>query len=165
MKLISNTFFGKQLTEKYLNGFNNLTYYQRIRSNYDNFLSQPLELWMFVPCDENGSVLEEPKEEQLCSYCPLESWKSNSKGDSCEGSKCDVASENYEDKYQQAKERVLFDVYLAYIHSDDSGLFVQHELFGDGFYITADGETTIEYLLEFTKTLELTPNAIKQLGL
>ena len=25
---------------------------------YANFLKQPLELWMFVPCDENGGVLE-----------------------------------------------------------------------------------------------------------
>lgn len=28
---------------------------------YANFLKQPLELWMFVPCDDNGDVLEEPK--------------------------------------------------------------------------------------------------------
>ena len=26
--------------------------------NYCTFLQQPLELWMFVPCDENGDVLE-----------------------------------------------------------------------------------------------------------
>jgi len=28
-------------------------------NKYANFLSQPLELWMFVPCDEEGNVLEE----------------------------------------------------------------------------------------------------------
>ena len=28
--------------------------------NYVNFLKQPLELRMFVPCDEYGNVLEEP---------------------------------------------------------------------------------------------------------
>jgi len=28
--------------------------------NYANFLKQPLELWMFIPCDEDGNVLEEP---------------------------------------------------------------------------------------------------------
>lgn len=28
---------------------------------YANFLKQPLILGMFVPCDENGNVLEEPK--------------------------------------------------------------------------------------------------------
>ena len=25
--------------------------------NYANFLKQPLELWMFVPCDDNGNVI------------------------------------------------------------------------------------------------------------
>jgi len=29
--------------------------------SYANFLSQKLELYMFVACDENGNVLEEPK--------------------------------------------------------------------------------------------------------
>lgn len=28
---------------------------------YAKFLDQKLELWMFVPCDENGNVLEEPE--------------------------------------------------------------------------------------------------------
>jgi hypothetical protein len=28
--------------------------------NYANFLSQPLTLGMFVPCDENGKVINEP---------------------------------------------------------------------------------------------------------
>ena len=28
-------------------------------TNYAKFLKQPLELWMFVPCDENGNVLED----------------------------------------------------------------------------------------------------------
>ena len=27
---------------------------------YSKFLKQPLELWMFVPCDDNGNVLKEP---------------------------------------------------------------------------------------------------------
>lgn len=27
---------------------------------YAKFLKQPIELWMFVPCDEDGNVLEEP---------------------------------------------------------------------------------------------------------
>ena len=29
--------------------------------NYAKFLSQKPEKWMFVPCDEDGNVLEEPK--------------------------------------------------------------------------------------------------------
>ena len=31
---------------------------------YANFLKQPLKLEMFVPCDEDGNVLEEPKIEE-----------------------------------------------------------------------------------------------------
>lgn len=30
--------------------------------NYANFLKQPLTIGIFIPCDENGSVLEEPIE-------------------------------------------------------------------------------------------------------
>ena len=30
-------------------------------TNYANLLKQPLELWMFVPCDEDGNALEEPE--------------------------------------------------------------------------------------------------------
>ena len=32
--------------------------------NYATFLKQPLKLEMFVPCDEDGNVLEEPKIEE-----------------------------------------------------------------------------------------------------
>ena len=49
--------------------------------NYANFLKKPLELWMFIPCDKDGNVLEEPDE--FSSY--------------------------YDDiKYQETKERCLF---------------------------------------------------------
>jgi hypothetical protein len=48
--------------------------------NYANFLKQPLTLGMFVPCDENGNVLEEKKPFQ----------------------------DDYH-KFQQAKERVIFE--------------------------------------------------------
>ena len=34
--------------------------YRRLRDNYDDFLEQPLKLEMFVPCDEEGDILEEP---------------------------------------------------------------------------------------------------------
>lgn len=58
---------------------------------YAKFLKQPLTLGMFVPCDEDGSVLEEPP---LVQTAPNE----------------DVALEciDYIEQYQQAKERVLF---------------------------------------------------------
>jgi hypothetical protein len=49
--------------------------------SYANFLKQPLEKWMFVPCDEDGNVLED------CGLIPC-----------------------YElDQYRKAKERCLFE--------------------------------------------------------
>ena len=36
----------------------------RIIENYATFLKQPLKLEMFVPCDEDGNVLEDPKIEE-----------------------------------------------------------------------------------------------------
>jgi hypothetical protein len=126
--------------------------------NYANFLKQPLTLGMFIPCDEKGNVLEEPiRRDYIFEEHP-----------ELDGNPCEYREDDWQndlEQYQQAEECVLFDVYLAYEHKDDTCLYVQHELFGDGFYFTADGETNIEYLLEFTKNLELTPNAIKQLGL
>lgn len=52
--------------------------------NYANFLKQPLELGMFVPCDEDGNILEEPD-------CNLDIRMVEMK------------------EYQQAKERCLFE--------------------------------------------------------
>jgi len=56
-------------------------------TNYVNFLSEPLQLWMFVPCDENNVPLEEPKQV------------------SPDG----VKWEDYVKQYQQAKERCYFE--------------------------------------------------------
>lgn len=54
-KLISMTDF--VLLDKYAGSPINMN------KQYAQFLKQPLELWMFVPCDEDGNVLEEPKAE------------------------------------------------------------------------------------------------------
>ncbi len=57
--------------------------------NYAQFLSQKLELWMFVPCDEEGNGLEEPTEER--KKVSLVFYQQELK------------------QYQQAKDRVLFE--------------------------------------------------------
>lgn len=56
MKLISMTDF---VLEQYELS-RNPTHFEENAFNYAQFLKQPLELWMFVPCDEDGNVLEEP---------------------------------------------------------------------------------------------------------
>ncbi len=68
-------------------------------TNYANFLKQPLKLEMFVPCDDEGNVLEEPY---------LKSWHN----DNCYCKRCEdeIISYNYlMAKFEQAKEKVLFE--------------------------------------------------------
>ena len=61
MKLISMTDFVLEQKEKLKNseqGFNIEKYDFIINvCNYAKFLKQPLEQWMFAPCDENGNIL------------------------------------------------------------------------------------------------------------
>jgi hypothetical protein len=62
--------------------------YNKIMS-YAKFIKQPLELWMFVPCDENGYVLKFD-------------YPQNKAFD-------DVAQIEFEKQYQQAKEICIFN--------------------------------------------------------
>lgn len=57
MKLISMTDF---VLEQYKINQSPYNFWKKI-GNYANFLKQPLELWMFVACDENGNYLPEPE--------------------------------------------------------------------------------------------------------
>ena len=98
MKLISNTLFGKYCKSKekeFSRRIDYLDWYEKTRNNFDEFLEQPLKVEMFVPCDEEGNVLEEPKR-----------WKDYLQyPDSFDGNK--EWNELYD--YQQAKEKVLFE--------------------------------------------------------
>ena len=62
-------------------------------SNYAQFLSQKPEKWMFVPCDDEGNVLEEPKHEP---------FQDGQKYD-------DLLAE-----YQQALDRVIFEGFASH---------------------------------------------------
>lgn len=68
----------------------------RIIENYAKFLKQPLKLEMFVPCDDDGNVLAEPKKphtfasENSDEY--IKKWKSEI------------------EIYNKAKEKVLFEL-------------------------------------------------------
>jgi len=70
--------------------------------NYANFLKQPLELWMFVPCDENGNILEEPNhlDYKLKNQFNELVFTSQAKQNKYHSDF---------DKYQQAKDKVLFE--------------------------------------------------------
>jgi len=115
-------------------------------NNYANFLNQPLELGMFIPCDEEGNVLTEPD---------------------LRGLKDEHRKELYE-QYQQAKERVLFEGftiedYELRLHGLRESIKIKHIEQGKielGWYWTWK---TIEDLSKVKPTL--TESAIKKLGL
>ena len=67
----------------------------RIIENYAKFLKQPLKLEMFVPCDEDGNVLEEYKRSEAEILADKNSY-------------CRYISKE-EAKWNKAKENVLFE--------------------------------------------------------
>lgn len=112
--------------------------------NYAKFLKQPLKLEMFVPCDEYGNFLEEP--------CDYKYWIKDDENGAYEGQ-----NEYMCIKYQQAKEKVLFEGFEfngKYVKYSEDWLYLDEEI--------CEAET-IEFLI--TYNINLTPNAIKNLGL
>lgn len=121
-------------------------------SNYANFLNQPLKLEMFVPCDEDGNVLEYPF---AYNFKFVELFT------------------NYNIKYQRAKEKVLFEGFECNIAEfcDEPML----ELESKKTYFLYDCEdknfqdnfdTFVEKIEDLVKyNLTLRPNAIKKLNL
>lgn len=110
--------------------------------NYAQFLKQPLTLGMFVPCDDKGNILEEPIDEI-------------------------GGVEKYTEKYQQAKERVLFefDGELSLIKNKSNFYIIEDK---NGVYLRVlknKTKTTIESLLKFSVEITLTQLALKQIGL
>ena len=122
-RLISSKDYGKTLKNVSDNE------YRRLRDKYDIFLEQPLKLEMFVPCNENGNVLEEPKR-----------WKDYLQyPDSFDGNK--EWDELYD--YQQAKEKVLFEGFKPYEDYECAkyeDVYVDEEV--------CDGKFTIEELIK-----------------
>ena len=81
----------------------NPTLFEEIVYNYANFLKQPLTLGMFVPCDDDGNVLEIPK-----FYYTEENIKK------LKGVEVEIALAKKKEvaNYKIAKEKVLFNSFL-----------------------------------------------------
>ena len=121
--------------------------YRRLRDNYDALLKQPLQLGFFVPCDENGNVLD-----------PSDAFRSCEKGF----------------VYSKAKERVLFNGFVfeesqkealknntqlsVSIYTENS-FYITHRL--NGKWHTWFGLKTVEDLIKCK--IELSKTAIKQI--
>lgn len=142
MKLISMTTF---VLEEYETSINP-TKFEEKAFNYANFLNQPLTLGMFVPCDEEGNVLEEyiktTHENHLDKY-----------------SICRHISKT-EIKYQQAKDKVLFEGFEICNRTSNIDCVVCKD---DHISLKLLKGKTVEDLIYLN--LKLTPNAIKQLKL
>ena len=132
------------LNQKQSESFNEKTFIneslislEKIR-NYANFLKQPLNIGMFVPCDDEGNFFEEPKIEDYFD----------------DGFNFEFNQKHFKDvvlkEYYKAKEKVLF---VFKPHFDITA--IKHHILQD---------RNIEYLANFGE-LELTENAIKQIGL
>lgn len=127
--------------------------------SYAKFIKQPLELWMFVPCDKDGNVLEEPE------YFKIENSNLQT-----------ISWSDYVEEYQQAKERCLFDGF-EFTKSQKFSMENKiknsvHWYTQERLYLTAkkaDGYHayyqlfTVEDLIQCD--LQLTQTAINQIGL
>lgn len=169
-KLISMVDFVKQENEKIqselcLPGFTNNV------SNYANFLSQKLELWMFIPCKFVGGVwvvLEEPEH-----YQGWYKWGSFSKHGDSIVKKCS----DYHAELKEAKDRVFFegftivsDMYLqtkrTFYFTGKLRIASKYEYHSGEIKLNFDlnhDNKTIEDLVKYN--LELTETAKKEIGL
>ena len=141
MKLISNTSFGelcKSKEKEFPTRNVYLAWYEEIRTNYDNFLKQPLKLEMVAPCDEDDEILYEPKDyEQRLPNIMTE-----------------YNDEIY--RYKKAKEKVLFEgfeIFKGTIYMCSVPILKVKDLY----------QTTIECLIHYEPIL--TENAVKQIGI
>lgn len=112
--------------------------------NYANFLKQPLELWMFVSCDEDGNVLKFD-------------YPQNKAFD-------DVAQIEFEKEYQQAKERCLFEGFeYKHIKTTHDNYYIINNK--NITWLSWNNSKTIDSLLDYNQDLQLTQTAIKKIGL
>ena len=140
---------------------NDLENYANIIYNYAQFLKHPLKLEMFVPCDEDGDILDEPEDYEVRLPNMMTEYN----------------DEVY--RYKQAKEKVLFegfDLNQKDLSKLENIFCLTKEYFQITFFTKEKGcfidnlktnktyeIKTIEDLIEYD--LQLTENAIKQIGL
>ena len=157
MKLISNTLFGKYCKSKekeFKTRLEYLEWYEKTRNNFDEFLEQPLKLERFIPCDEEGDILDEPEDYEL---------------------RLPNMMTEYNDEvytYYQAKVKVLFEGFYIKRGSTDADnmtTYLMHNYFGE-IAFKKDWKDEWEFIedlesLSNLNEIELTESAIKQIEL
>lgn len=112
--------------------------FRRIR-NYAEFLKQPLTLGMFIPCDENGVIFEEPERIHFNTDFDYKAELS---------------------VYQEAKWRVLFEGFeLSENKKGEKVVLADYACFKIEDLDNGDIEDLVKY------NLELNQSTINQLGL
>jgi hypothetical protein len=136
-----------------------LTYIQKLHLlvAYANFLSQKLELWMFVPCklvDGVWVVLE---------YPDLTCKRPESKGNCTCGEESVKDCREWWQEYQEAKDRVLF-LGVEYVEAKKEGnySFLRFTELSPINYPKLWNGLTIEHLIKYN--IPLTESAKKQIG-
>ena len=109
--------------------------------NYAKFLEQPLKLEMFVPCDENGNILEEPQMRPERNSFDEEDMDYD-------------AQELYD--YIKAKEKVLFEGFEFVSRTDETWLFK----INGNFPRIVGKKLTIESLRIFKDKIKLSQTAL-----
>ena len=149
MELMSMTDF--ILNQKQSESFNEKTFIneelislEKIR-NYANFLRQPLELEMLIPCDEDGDILDEPEDYEVRLPNMMTEYN----------------DEVY--RYKQAKEKVLFEGFEFRRNGGVNFLTINEDTFAFHDFNIKFKYLTIEFLVQYN--LELTESAIKQIEL
>jgi len=132
---------------------------------YAKFLKKPLELWMFVALDEDGNVLEEPKEKEIELSDGTCGYFTNIKDS---------------EQYQQAKEKCLFEGFEItkdkYKSTEREFVYIPNteiQVYRKLIYHTGETDTfffdyyeqfrTVEDIVKYDLTLSKT--AQKQIGL
>ena len=124
MNLTSSKDFRKFLTNK------SDSEYRKLRENFDNFLEKPLKLGYFIACDENDVPLEDLPPFKLQNETEQEAY-------------------NRVFKYQEAKQRVLFEYQWEFQNWNSSDM----------------ENSIIEDLLSDELIYTLTATAKKEIGL
>ena len=121
---------------------NDLENYANIIYKYAQFLKQPLNLGMFVPCDEDGDVLEKPEDYE--NRLPNMMTEYN--------------DEVY--RYKQAKEKVLFKGFKINGNYIYYGHFMVCLISEIELYTV---ESLLNHFIPETEEVQLTESAIKQI--
>lgn len=164
MKLIPMTDFVLQNKGKFeghdTQDYRDFAYNHVVRlENYAEFLKRPLELWMFVPCDEDGNVLNEP--EYFKHYNDFNKW-TDSKFDGLFDDEQDFKDWQREcSNYNKAREKVLFEDFIS--NTEHGENYIQNNKIGMALCLDKGHNLTVEKLAD--GNVSLTKTAIKLLNL